>query len=183
MPATIRCAIIVAAALAGAAQLPVPLGAPAPDWQALAPSGQSDSLSGHIRQHKRETVILACRERLRAQPRFGLDEGWCKIKSHSPALHDLFSRMAATLDQCDGLAAATPGSGIAHSQEKAAGWPPGASQGAVFKPEPGNLPPAGELTRLEILAPRWRSGPPSFCLAAAARGRLERDATARLAAP
>lgn len=62
MPATIRCAIIVAAAFAGAAQFPVRLGAPAPDWQAMAPSEQSVSLSRHIRQHKRETVILAPRQ-------------------------------------------------------------------------------------------------------------------------
>jgi hypothetical protein len=128
-------------------------------------------------------VIPACREWLRAQPRFKLDEGWYKIKSHSPALHDLFSRMAAALDHCDGLAAATPGPRDCPLAEKARRLASGSLARRCRQARPGHLPPAGELARLEILAPRWRSGPPSFCLAAAARGRLEHAATARLAPP
>mgnify|MGYP001132251777 CR=1 FL=1 len=62
MSSTSRCILVLAAALAGAAQLPVRLGAPAPDWQAVAPSGQTVPLSRHIQQHKREAVILAPRQ-------------------------------------------------------------------------------------------------------------------------
>ncbi|MGC8759895.1 MAG: c-type cytochrome [Bryobacteraceae bacterium] len=51
-----------AAALLGAMQLPLRLGAPAPDWRIETVEGVKTSLREFQRQHRREAVLLAFRE-------------------------------------------------------------------------------------------------------------------------
>lgn len=48
-------------ALCAAADFPVQLGAPVPDWRVETASGKPGSLAPHLRQSRRETVVLAPR--------------------------------------------------------------------------------------------------------------------------
>jgi len=142
------CMLAIAAALAGAAQLPVRLGAPAPDWQAVAPSGQSVSLSGHLRQHKRETVILAPRQG-ETLPAAAVEDAAKRMAAHNADLLVVPPKPGAPREGIEPLAPATV---LVDSG------------GVVRRVEPGRLLEGKDL---EEFLEQWRLGREVFLVSCA----------------